>query len=1502
MKRQMVLSAAVLAGLGVTRAQAASLYWDVDGTATGTTGGSGAWTTGNWNQGAANGPDGVWTDGNDAVLGGTAGTVTIGGTPVVANSLEFANGAGTYIVDGGSLTVPTIKLDSATSQFIRSTLTGPLTVLNNTGGASGVTLSIAGTDAGGAALPHSIGTLNIGAGFGFDKPTRIEFESNLASLNLLSSISQINFLGNYGMLSVSFPPVTGAEVHETAPVNVGLGNYALLAAAGGVRFHFSGAGVISGQGGVAIVDATPTATRANASTGAVVFDTPQAYTGPTRIMMSSVGLLRFRATNALPVLTDLIFGGGTTSSVGGVNLNGMDTQVGSLSSEPGVTSFGLQNNGSHGSDPTVNNDDGSAIFTINGSADPIYANTTFAGQIGQAGATLGVFNNTISLVRPLGSTGSTTLTNGTSQYAQGTTINGGAIISRNTTNNGTSSPVGTGFVSVGGNGNGAGQFGTFGGTGQVIGLVTNNQFGRIQPAGALAIDIANPLTLNGGLDLKGGSTVAFDFNGFGNDRIDTTNLIIPDNTGTNVQLVVNDLGSGVRNGTFTLIDYSSLAGSPGAFDYSKLQVVAGTGVPGGAVLTLDAYDNDKVKITVTGVPVSTDVWKATNSAIWDEGNPGTVNWNNGAPTKFFNGDIVNFDDTASQFGVTVQGAGVSPLSMAVSASTDYSFSVGSISAFGLTKTNTGKLTFDNTATFSGGTNVSGFGTLAIGPTGVINGGAITVTNSTLAVSASGNLGTVPSVSLTDSTLRADGTATVSKPISVAGLSNTIDTNGNALTISGAISGTVPVLKTGTGTLTLSGASPSSSGLWTVSQGTVSMTFADANGFTGIGSTGGNGSLGTIVSNGATLNYQNVRQGYLSTGAQNVSGTNGGNINPKNGSTISWSGESGNSVGAGGKGITFANSPVNGAMTITLDSGNSFSRFAVRNFLKQENLNGTATTVEVKGQGIFQIASASQGTATTSGATQYQGSWLVNMGSNGVFSFGPLLNGGGEVLTGIGYTPGTPFGPTKPVTVQAGTFAIGVDRAHDSTNVRLSGAVRSPITLSGGNIASTGREYDGPSTASNPASATPVTGKFSADITLAAGTTSKVLLYDPVPLGNYTGVANPAAAGATPATNQNYNPTGPRSVRFISEVITGANTAPVSSNFTWGAGSTLVLDSGAEVGGGLRFERTAGTVSVGANATLQINAGGTAQLTGTVEALKDSSSNTYVNVVNNSVAAGGPFPWGLWVTNTAGTQNVGTVSGTGNTVVEGGGVGSTLVATHFRQNSVTIGGQARVRAIADPTSSASVMPGVSVLNSLVISGAGKINLTNNRIITNDAQGTESGGTYSGILGQVQSGRTGGPGIFSDQPLVAANQTAVGVATAAESKSLLAGQTTMWSGRTVDDNDTLVMYTWAGDANLDGKVNADDYASIDLYSTVPGADTWNHGDFNYNGVINADDYALIDNNVQNLNYVPYWTTDALRNLEGGGESATAGLTAVPEPASLGLLMVSAAGLLGRRRRKV
>ncbi len=66
---------------------------------------------------------------------------------------------------------------------------------------------------------------------------------------------------------------------------------------------------------------------------------------------------------------------------------------------------------------------------------------------------------------------------------------------------------------------------------------------------------------------------------------------------------------------------------------------------------------------------------------------------------------------------------------------------------------------------------------------------------------------------------------------------------------------------------------------------------------------------------------------------------------------------------------------------------------------------------------------------------------------------------------------------------------------------------------------------------------------------------------------------------------------------------------------------------------------------------------------------------------------------------------------------------------------------------------------------------------------------------------------------------------------------------FAGKATALTDVLVKYTWNGDANIDGKIDADDYFLIDS-GYITQAKGYYNGDFNYDGIIDADDYFLID----------------------------------------------------------
>ena len=114
----------------------------------------------------------------------------------------------------------------------------------------------------------------------------------------------------------------------------------------------------------------------------------------------------------------------------------------------------------------------------------------------------------------------------------------------------------------------------------------------------------------------------------------------------------------------------------------------------------------------------------------------------------------------------------------------------------------------------------------------------------------------------------------------------------------------------------------------------------------------------------------------------------------------------------------------------------------------------------------------------------------------------------------------------------------------------------------------------------------------------------------------------------------------------------------------------------------------------------------------------------------------------------------------------------------------------------------------------------------------------------------------------------------------------------------------MYTYGGDANLDGKINVDDYGRIDFNVNL-GTSGWYNGDFNYDGKINVDDYGIIDFNV-GIQGAPFATAGGAGGLAGAlagsGSSGLNGVSAVPEPAGLCVIALGAvAALTGRRRRR-
>jgi hypothetical protein len=116
---------------------------------------------------------------------------------------------------------------------------------------------------------------------------------------------------------------------------------------------------------------------------------------------------------------------------------------------------------------------------------------------------------------------------------------------------------------------------------------------------------------------------------------------------------------------------------------------------------------------------------------------------------------------------------------------------------------------------------------------------------------------------------------------------------------------------------------------------------------------------------------------------------------------------------------------------------------------------------------------------------------------------------------------------------------------------------------------------------------------------------------------------------------------------------------------------------------------------------------------------------------------------------------------------------------------------------------------------------------------------------------------------------------------------------------DGSSVITQIALLGDANLDGKLNAGDYALLDRSFNKHLPDPhWTDGDFNYDGVVDQNDYLLIDRALyQAQGFSPGFLSQ--RESQFGPTYVTELLTSLPEP-SLFAACGLALPLLRRRCR--
>ena len=263
--------AALLSHFAATSASAGILYWDGSDTVTsGAQGGTGTWdsnTTFNWWDGSINV---VWpatgTD-NDAVFGGTAGTITV--SSVTANDLLF-NTTG-YILSGASTltlngTTPTITTGSGISATIGN---GTATVLF---GSAGLTKAGLGTlTLSGSSVNNFTGGVTINGG------TLALNLNNLATpTNLINSGNALTIGG--GTLSIT-GKTTGTSVQSFAGTTASSGASIVSITRNGGTSATLNLGALTRNAGNTITFLPATAWTAAASTTEIVTITSASTAG-----------------------------------------------------------------------------------------------------------------------------------------------------------------------------------------------------------------------------------------------------------------------------------------------------------------------------------------------------------------------------------------------------------------------------------------------------------------------------------------------------------------------------------------------------------------------------------------------------------------------------------------------------------------------------------------------------------------------------------------------------------------------------------------------------------------------------------------------------------------------------------------------------------------------------------------------------------------------------------------------------------------------------------------------------------------------------------------------------------------------------------------------------------------------------------------------------------------------------------------------------------------------
>ncbi len=501
-----------------------------------------------------------------------------------------------------------------------------------------------------------------------------------------------------------------------------------------------------------------------------------------------------------------------------------------------------------------------------------------------------------------------------------------------------------------------------------------------------------------------------------------------------------------------------------------------------------------------------------------------------------------------------------------------------------------------------------------------------------------------------------------------------------------------------------------------------------------------------------------------------------------------------------------------------------------------------SSLEYTGTAALSVSAGSSLSVTTFTKQNYSQFTLTGGGALNVNAVnnGNLEVTGGSTLTITGngtVTSGSAFLYDIGVATAADTVNLGTNNVYDDNSLNGNGTI---IIGSGSTL--TSGEYNG--------------YNFYGSL---SGSGSLIL-------GSANGLnGNPSSTSYTEefaGTSPNF--TGSIDVAYLSTLQIGAGANVGSGTITLDSGE-LQASGNTTLANNIVVEDTGGTLGVGPlanNITTIDTQTNNLTLTGHI-----SGPNTLLKIGTGTLALGASNSYA------------------GGTSVTGGTLLVAAAGALPTNSALSITSSSTVRLADNVTAGTPLGSSNVVLSSLSIDSTSDLDIGNNRVIIKYT--SPSNDPIASIATWIKNGfyDLSGPQIISSDIAAddAASGLSYGIGYADGADGAVAG---------LPSGEIEIMFTLLGDANLDGIVNSEDFTPFSANVGKNGG--WDKGDFNYDGTVNSEDFTPFSANLGK--------SATLAAAAGTLESANGlSLANVPEPASMGLVLLAGVGTLSRRSRR-